>query len=80
MAHELRTPGGLTKRKDDLGWAWHWMMNCAPYMKLNSDEESLLNRFRLTAAYTFQMRRDKRREMASRRQSEKKWSEFEAAA
>jgi hypothetical protein len=56
------------------------MMNCAPYMKLNSDEESLLNRFRLTAAYTFQMRRDKRREMASRRQSEKKWSEFEAAA
>jgi hypothetical protein len=48
-------------------------------MKLNSKEENLLNWFRLTAAHTFNARRDKRREMG-RRQSEKKWSEFEAAA
>jgi len=40
LAHELHTPGGVTMRKDDLGWAWHWMMDCAPYMKLNSDEET----------------------------------------
>jgi hypothetical protein len=43
LANELRTPGGLIKRKDDLGWAWHWMMNCAPFMKLNSKEENLFN-------------------------------------
>jgi hypothetical protein len=46
LADELRTPGGVTMRKDDLGWAWYWMMNCAPYMKLNSDEEGLLDWFR----------------------------------
>jgi hypothetical protein len=34
-------------RKDDLGWAWHWMINCAPYMKLNSHKEGLLDWFRL---------------------------------
>ena len=75
LARELHTPGGVSKRKDDLGGAWHWMMDFAPYTKLNSAEESLLNWFRLTAAYTFQKSRDKRREMG-RRQSEKRWNDI----
>jgi hypothetical protein len=78
-ADELRTPSNNPGPKDDLGWAWHWMMNCAPFMKLNSKERNLLNWFRLTAARTFRARRDKRRRMA-RRQLEKKWNDIEAAA
>ena len=79
LARELHTPGGVSKRKDDLGGAWHWMMDCAPYTKLNSAEESLLNWFRLTAAHTVRVRSDKRRKMAGR-QSVKNWNGIEAAA
>lgn len=78
-AHELRTPSSNPSPKDDLGWAWDWMMNCAPFMKLNSKERNLLNWFRLTAARTFRGRRDKRRRMA-RRQVEKRWHDIEAEA
>jgi hypothetical protein len=66
-ANELQTPGNKSGRKAHLGFAWPWMMDCAPFMKLNSDEEGLLNWFRLTAARTFRARRDKRREMAGPR-------------
>lgn len=79
LAKELRTPGSKPGPKDDLGFAWYWMMNCAPLVKLNSDEDGLLAWFRLTAASTFQKRRDNRIEMG-RRQSEKRWNEIEAAA
>ena len=66
MAHELHTPGSVSKRKDDLGRPWYWAENCAPYAKLSPDEKSLLNWFRMTAAYTFQKRREKRTEMGRR--------------
>ena len=77
--HELRTPGSKPGPKVELGWAWEWMMTYAPFMKLNPKEEDLLNWFRLTAARTFQMRRDKRREMAQR-ELEKRCNDIEAAA
>jgi hypothetical protein len=79
LANELHPAGGVSKRKDDLGWAWYWAENCAPYAKLNAEEESLLNWVRLTAAYTFRKRREKRTEMG-RRQSEKRWNDIESAA
>jgi hypothetical protein len=77
--NELQTPGSKSGRKAHLGFAWYWMMDCAPFTKLNSDEESLLNWFRLTAARTFRARRDKRREMAGPRHEEN-WNEIETAA
>jgi len=77
--HELHTPGSKPGSKVELGWAWEWMMKYAPFMKLNSKEEDLLSWFRLTAARTFQMRRDKRRGMAQR-ELEKRCNEIEAAA
>jgi hypothetical protein len=78
-ASELQTPGNKSGRKADLDFAWYWMMDCAPFTKLNSDEESLLNWFRLTAARTFRARRDKRREMAGP-QSEERRNESATAA
>ncbi len=50
-----------------------------PNIKLDSNEQDLLNWFRKTAERTFKRRRDKRREM-SRRQREKRWDDIEAAA
>jgi hypothetical protein len=79
-AHELRTPSSNPYHpKDDLGWPFVWMMDSAPFLKLNSKERNLLNWFRLTAARTFRERRDKRRRMA-RRQLEKRCDDIEAAA
>ena len=78
-ANELQTPGNKSSRKAHLGFAWQWMMDCAPFIKLNSDEEGLLNWFRLTATRTFRARRDKRREMAGPRHEER-WNEIETAA
>src|ERR1035438_10073982 len=46
-ANELQTPGNKSGRKAHLGFAWQWMMDCAPFIKVNSDEETLLNWFRL---------------------------------
>jgi hypothetical protein len=78
-ASELRTPGSKPGPKEALGFAWVWMMDCAPFMELNSEERNLLNWFRLTAARTFRARREKRREMAQR-ELEKRWNDVEAAA
>jgi hypothetical protein len=68
-ARELHNPGSKVSQKarldfDSLDFAWHWMKTCAPHMKLNSDEQDLLNWLRETAQRTFKWRRDKRREMA----------------
>ena len=78
-ANELRTPGSKSRGENQLGEAWDWMMNHPYFIKLNNKEEDLLRWFQLTAAYTFNARRDKRREMG-RRQSEKRWNDIEAAA
>jgi hypothetical protein len=78
-ANELQTPENKSGSKAHLGFAWRWMMDCAPFMNLNSDEEGLLSWLRLTAAQTFRARRDKRREMAGPRHEER-WNEIEVAA
>jgi hypothetical protein len=78
-ANELRTHGSKSRGADEFGSAWRWMMNRPQFIRLNSNEEDLLNWFRLTAERTFCARRDKRREMA-RRQSVKRWNDIEAAA
>lgn len=83
-ASELHDPGSKVSRKaqldfGSLDFAWHWMESQAPHVNLDSDEQDLLNWFRKTAQCTFELRRDKRREMAQR-QLEKRFNYIEAAA